>query len=265
MELAGRQHAARAAAAAEADRLAVEEDNQAAARWRVAISRAKVEALKARAVAQAAELTRADRLSKGFAAKPSPRERLEQQRNDASRAEVYALNVILTRQAEARWCEVRRENGALPPEREPQDEEVPPAEQPEGEELLPTPPAAEGGSAPRTRSASGSSQQQGTPPLTPPPSPPREMADELLNKDKLWLEAAALRAAALPPTPSPPPSPPQRRLPAAQLNCRQTGFGCCGYIQRRSQTQVAMVPAETWAMTPAEEGLQPWAPVQQTG
>ena len=33
---------------------------------------------------------------------------LEQQRKEANRAEVYALNVILTRQAEARWHEVQR-------------------------------------------------------------------------------------------------------------------------------------------------------------
>ena len=95
---------------ADAEREAV-----AAARWRVAISKAKVEAIKARAAMDAEKATRADRLSQGLTARPSPRERVKQQQMEVNRAQIYAMNAVLARQADARWRDLRREHGVQTP------------------------------------------------------------------------------------------------------------------------------------------------------
>jgi hypothetical protein len=230
----GLRHMARAAAEKQAASVAAADDADAAARWRVAISRAKVEAMQARAAAQAEAAVRADRLSKGFAAKPSPRERIQQQRMQVNRAEIYAMNAALARQAEARWRELCRENGRPEPEPEPAvlaEPLVPPQNTVETKQS-----ASRSPSPVSMVTDAGRSHAQDTPPLTPPPSPPSptRMTGDLIPPSKVWLEPAAVSVPAVPSCPS-------ARRPAGQKprsGPGSGGGGCCGYFHRRSRMQV---------------------------
>ena len=198
------------------------DESASAAAWRVAISRAKVEAIAARAAAQVEEAIRAERLSKGFAAKPSPRERVQQQQVAVNRAKIYAMNAVLARHADARWQELRRQHGAQTPQPELTSE----CEEFEGAQ----PASITSGSARSTKQ----SKARGTPPLTPPSAPSSlGMVEELTPAGKAWFEATAASASSpLPPTQLP-------LVPARQQH-RPGGHssGCCGYVRRHTGTQV---------------------------
>ena len=212
------------------------DESASAARWRVAISRAKVEAIAARASAQAEEAIRLERLSKGFTAKPSPRERIQQQQVAVNRAKIYALNAVLARQADARWHELRRQHGAQTPQPELTSE----CEECEGAR----PASISTGGATLTKQKSSRvsptsameanadrSLAHGTPPLTP-PSPPSLlcMPGELRPAGKPCFEATAASASSsLAPT----------QLPLEPVRQKRGGrSGCCGYVRRHTGTQV---------------------------
>ena len=168
------------------------------------------------------EAIRAERLSKGFAAKPSPRERVQQQQVAVNRAKIYAMNAVLARQADARWQELRRQHGAQTPQPELTSE----CEEFEGAQ----PASITSGSARSTKQ----SKARGTPPLTPPSAPSSlGMVEELTPAGKAWFEATAASASSpLPPT--------QLQLVPARQQHRPGGHssGCCGYVRRHTGTQV---------------------------
>ncbi len=217
-----------------------EDEAAAAARWRVALSHAQVQAMKARSAAQAEAAVRADRLSKGFTAKPSPRERIKQQQTELNRAKIYAMNAVLARQADARWQELRREHGVQTPEPDPRlactvsGGAQPAAVNNVGAATSPSQQTDLRSSSPLAMEAiAGRSKAQSTPPLTPPSAPSQTcMAGDLEPAGGAWKFDGPAAA-------SPSPSPEvQLPLKEAREFRRGSSGGCCAYMRRRSGTKV---------------------------
>ena len=220
---------------ADAEREAV-----AAARWRVAISKAKVEAIKARAAMDAEKATRADRLSQGLTARPSPRERVKQQQMEVNRAQIYAMNAVLARQADARWRDLRREHGVHTPELIPgpagsgdaQRTSIVDAQQTSIDNGIASAtlkqPDLGSGTPTAIEAGASRSKAQGTPPLTPPSAP---SSLELPTSEKAWLEAPT--ASSRLPSPAT-----HLQLNSARQKRRDSTIGCCVFFRRRCGTQI---------------------------
>lgn len=213
-----------------------EDEATAAARWRVALSHAKVQAMEARSAAQSEAAARADRLSKGLTAKPSPRERIKQQQMELNRAKIYAMNAVLARQADARWQELRREHGIQTPEPRlvctgPGGAQPVAIDSVGASTSTSTQRTSVRSSSPlAVQAIAGRSEAQSTPPLTPPSAPSPTCMPGELGSGKIWKFDA--------PSSASPSLSPETQVPLKAATRRDSSGGCCAYVRRRSGTKV---------------------------